>query len=422
MAKPKPRGRAGTSFYSNIDRNIHCSATFAGLERGAPCEHTLWLHLLTSKANRTVPGLLVGMGPAALAEELDPAGGSWSAADVIRLLDQMQAKGLLRWDLMTKVIWLPPGSPGLSEQSGVSENTVKGWASTLAGDVPRTCPFFAEMLEARLAVCGTASLRDAFLSHGGFGRVSQAPSQPLRSHNQDLDQDREHNQDLPPTPQGDGGEVVPDLDDLPEDPAVSPEVRAVYADLDDAVDAITPDAIVTAWNAGLDDADVVLEGLGDPIQPATSKRVRLPYARECGPTTKDRDRRLLRAAQRYPDPDDWRSCARAMAVGSLGRRGDFGPEATLGWLVSKADRLDEKMSLRRRPDPAKPPREPGTLVFNHTHTPPVVPPPTDRAKIDEARLVAFPKGLPPERGRTSHASLLAEEEAAFAALGCAYDA
>lgn len=136
--------------YRKVSTALWSSPDFQALGPPAPGLSSLWVYLLTSPAMRMVPGLIFA-GPGRIAEEIDPLMETWTPKAVAGLLDELELRGMLRWDRGSRVIWLL-NALGRPEHSA-NDNQVKGWR-TVFDDVPRSCPFRAELWAAMVTAAG----------------------------------------------------------------------------------------------------------------------------------------------------------------------------------------------------------------------------------------------------------------------------
>lgn len=292
--------------YRKVATSLWSSPDFQALGTPPVCPSVLWMYLLTSPAMRIIPGVLRA-GPAHIAEEIDPTMETWAPRDVVRLLDQLEERDLLRWDRSSRVIWLVKAL-GRAENSA-NDNQIKGWRSAF-DDLPRSCPFLGDLWVSMVEAAGVKAglLGDVPDSAGDH---SESLSEPFRKDSSTASNsvsvtttvavDRDPN--LP----GADEDVGEALSLLPEEPKETKPSLTRY---------------VEAWNAGLDDAE---EDLGKSTGVSRGRPERPPGA-------------LKAATKVYRDPDEWRWCAYALATSAKATADDAWDGYGLRWVaeLSKA--------------------------------------------------------------------------------------
>ena len=140
-----------------------------------PNARVLWHYLLSSPAATSIPGVILA-GPAQIAEHIDETLEVWTPRDVVRLLDEIQARGLLRWDRKTRVVWLV--NAAARPECKPNKNQVIGWR-TPWGLIPTACPLRPAIRAALAEAC--ERLGDEVLAalYANIPKPSETTPEPL---------------------------------------------------------------------------------------------------------------------------------------------------------------------------------------------------------------------------------------------------
>lgn len=117
-----------TQLWSAVTRSIWNDDRFLGLSAPPPNAQTLWLYLLTTPHNTSIPGL-IPVGTGAISDDLD-----WDPKDVDRFLGELETAEMLQRSKRPALIFLPNS---IRHNPPKNPNQIKGWANSF-GTIPDT--------------------------------------------------------------------------------------------------------------------------------------------------------------------------------------------------------------------------------------------------------------------------------------------
>ncbi|MGB0890504.1 MAG: hypothetical protein ACPGWS_09490, partial [Solirubrobacterales bacterium] len=125
--------------YRPVDVCIYSSADFSALSAPQPNAQSLFMRLLTSGHDRSIPGLhVIGLG--GLADELQ-----WGFEETREKFAEIEGQGMARAEWRSRVVWM---RAAISHRPPSNQNVVKGW-----GRYWREIPECALKLEAWEETC-----------------------------------------------------------------------------------------------------------------------------------------------------------------------------------------------------------------------------------------------------------------------------
>ena len=289
-----------TTIHRRLNPKLWDSADFQRLSPLAPSGQALWLYLLSTRRMSVIPGLILA-GVLSIAEDT-----RWDPQTVDELLRELEANGLAVVDRQARIVWLPKAhvQPENKPRNGKS---IKAWSK--AWDQTPRCVLKQRIWESlrryteQLAGGWLASFKEACPDPGLVisgevvndtspqngsatrGLVSDTSPHDVDTTQVSQDQDQEQEQ----VQEQEQDQVIdqPDAQSAPLLLSVTPSGPP-----DRLTERVRP--FIDAWNRG---AKNNVSQAGPP-----------------GRGSEKRDRAVLKAAKRYPDPADWQGAAEALSA------------------------------------------------------------------------------------------------------------